>query len=78
MSSFATPMAAIWAALRTICRSCNKFEWMAKKDFTVADSKARRFSGIYPGLAIHVLDGGGNAVAGDTKLGTLRDSYTDE
>jgi hypothetical protein len=56
----------------------NKFECMAKNDLTVADSKARRFAGIYPGLAIDVLDGDGNAVAGDTKLGTLRDSYTDE
>ena len=34
--------------------------------------------GIYPGLAIDVLDGDGNAVAGNTKLGTIRDSYADE
>jgi hypothetical protein len=56
----------------------NKFECMAKNDVAVADSKARRFAGIYPGLAIDVLDGDGNAVAGDTKLGTVRDSYADE
>jgi hypothetical protein len=34
--------------------------------------------GIYPGLAIDVLDGDGNAVAGNTKLGTIADSYADE
>ena len=49
-----------------------------KNDVTVADWKARRFAGIYPGLAIDVLDGDGNAVAGNTKLGTVRDSYADE
>jgi len=48
-----------------------------KNDVTVADWKARRSAGIYPGLAIDVL-GDGNAVAGDTKLGTVRDSYADE
>ena len=46
-------------------------------DVTVADWKARRSAGIYPGLAIDVL-GDGNAVAGNTKLGTVRDSYADE
>jgi hypothetical protein len=51
---------------------------VAKNDVTVADSKARRFAGIYPGLAIDVLEGDGNAVAGDAKLGTVRDSHADE
>jgi hypothetical protein len=32
-----------------------------KNDVTVADWKARRSAGIYPGLAIEVLDGDGNA-----------------
>jgi hypothetical protein len=34
----------------------NKFECIAKNEVTVADSKARRFASIYPGLAIDVLD----------------------
>ena len=49
-----------------------------KNDVTVADWKARRFAGIYPSLAIDVLDGDGNAVAGNTQLGTIKDSYADE
>jgi hypothetical protein len=44
-------------------RQYNKFECMAKNDVTVVDSKAHR---------------DGNAVAGDTKLGTVRDSYADD
>ena len=48
-----------------------------KNDVRVADWKARRSAGIYPSLAIDVL-GDGNAVAGNTKLGTVRDSYADE
>ena len=49
-----------------------------KNDVTVADWKLVALPGIYPGLAIDVLDGDGNAVAGNTKLGTVRDSYADE
>ena len=30
------------------------------------------------GITIDVLDGDGNAVAGNTELGTVRDSYADE
>ena len=30
------------------------------------------------GITIGVLDGDGNAVAGNAKLGTVRDSYADE
>ena len=51
---------------------------MAKNDVTLADRKARRFAGIYPRLAIDVLDGNGNAVAGNTNLGTVRDSHAEE
>jgi len=46
---------------------------MAKNDVIVADWKARRVADIYPGLAIDVLDGDGNVVTGNTKLGTVRD-----
>jgi hypothetical protein len=78
MSSFATPIAAILRSVRNDLPQYNKFECMAKNDVTVADSKGRRFVGIYPGLYIYVLDGDGNAVAVDTKLGTVRHSYGDE
>jgi hypothetical protein len=74
MSSFATPMAAILRSDKNDLPQYNNFECMVKNDVTVADSKGRRFAGIYPGLALDVLDGDGNAVAGDTKL---RDSYAD-
>ena len=56
----------------------NKFERMAKNDMTVSDWKAIRFAGIYPGLGVDVLDGDGTAVPGNTKLGTVRDSYAEE
>lgn len=46
---------------------------------TVADWKARRFQGTYPGFEVDVLDGAGNIVsAGQTQLGTIRDSYQDD
>jgi hypothetical protein len=45
---------------------------MAKNNVTVADKKARRFVGIYPRLAIDVLDGDGSAVAGNTSHGFPR------
>jgi hypothetical protein len=57
-------MAAILRSVKNDLPQYNKFECMAKNDVTVADSKGRRFAGIYPGLAIDVLDGDGNAVAG--------------
>jgi hypothetical protein len=50
---------------------------MAKNDVTVADRKARRFAGIYPRWPL-ILDGDGNAVAGNTNLGTVRDSHADQ
>ena len=64
MSSLVTPTAAICAVTRTT--------WQSQTGRLVA------LPGIYPGLAIDVLDGDGNAVAGNTKLGTIRDSYADE
>lgn len=55
----------------------SKFERMAKNDMTVSDWKASRFAGIYPGLIADVLDGSGTSVAGNTKLGTVRESYVE-
>jgi hypothetical protein len=68
MSSFATPMAAILRSVKNDLPQYNKFECMVKND-AVADSKGRRFAGIYPGLVIDGLDGDGNAVAGSEQSG---------
>lgn len=50
---------------------------MAKNDMTVKEWKEKRFSKKYPGFNVRVLDGEGNDVPGQTKLGTVRDSYSD-
>jgi len=49
----------------------------AKNDMTVREWKDTRFSQRYPGFNVKVLDGDGNDVPGQTKLGTVRDSYSD-
>lgn len=54
------------------------FERMAKNDMTVSDWKDKRFYPRYPGFDVDVLDGDGHAVPGNTKLGTVRDSYAEE
>ncbi|MCI0625897.1 MAG: hypothetical protein L0387_30355 [Acidobacteria bacterium] len=56
----------------------NHFERMAKNDMTVADWKFKRFYTVFPGFDVDVLDGDGSAVAGNTKLGTVRDSYAED
>lgn len=50
----------------------------AKNDMTVTEWKKNRFSPYYPGYDVAVLDGDGNDVAGQTKLGTVRDTYIEE
>jgi hypothetical protein len=45
---------------------------------TVADWKASRFSPIYPGFDVDVIDGTGEPVAGNTLLSTVRDSYLED
>ncbi|WP_084515852.1 hypothetical protein [Desulfovibrio cuneatus] len=49
----------------------------AKNDMTVKEWKDRRFSKQYPGLTVDVLDGDGNHVPGQTKIGTVRESYAE-
>ena len=56
----------------------NHFERKAKNEMTVADWKAKRFAPSYPGLDIDVLDGSGNPAPGNMKLGTVRDSYSED
>jgi hypothetical protein len=54
------------------------YERMAKNDMTVAEWKQKRFFPAYPGYDVDIVDGDGYIVAGNTKLGTVRDSYLDE
>ena len=53
-------------------------ERMAKNDMTAAQWKDNRFCAAYPGYDVDVLDGDANLCHGNTKLGTVRDSYSDE
>jgi hypothetical protein len=50
----------------------------AKNDMTVNEWKQRRFAKCYSGYEVGILDGDGNEVPGQTKLGTVRDTYTEE
>lgn len=47
----------------------------AENDITVETWKATRFRPSYPGFEVDVLDGRGNSVQGNTKLGTVRETY---
>jgi len=51
------------------------YERMAKNDSSVNDWKENRFYPAFPGYEVSVLDGKGVAVHGNTRLGTVRDSY---
>jgi hypothetical protein len=55
-----------------------KYQKAAKNDMTVSEWKKGRFAQCYPGYEVVVYDGDGNEAAGQTKLGTVRDSYQDE
>ncbi|MCX6008018.1 MAG: hypothetical protein NTZ34_12275 [Chloroflexi bacterium] len=46
-----------------------------RKDMTVQDWKRTKFNKQYPGYKVTVIDGPGNAVVGNTKIGTVRESY---
>jgi hypothetical protein len=54
------------------------YEKMARNAWSVADWKANRFSPIYPGLEVDILDGTGQSVPGHTHLSTVRDSYSED
>ena len=47
----------------------------ADNDITVEAWKTHRFRPSYPGFEIDVVDGRGNSVQGNTKLGTVRATY---
>ena len=50
------------------------YQRQSKNDMTVGEWK-QKFGGKYPGYDVNVLDGNGNPVTGQMKLGTVRDSY---
>lgn len=54
------------------------YQKAAKHDMTVSEWKKIRFSQSYPGYEVVVYDGDGAEVPGQTKLGTVRDSYDDD
>ncbi|HMF55947.1 MAG TPA: hypothetical protein VK619_06285 [Pyrinomonadaceae bacterium] len=47
----------------------------ADNDITVETWKAHRFRPSYPGFQVDVVDGRGDSVQGNTKLGTVRATY---
>ncbi|ACZ77252.1 hypothetical protein Dd586_2402 [Dickeya parazeae Ech586] len=50
----------------------------SKNDMTVKEWKEGHFKKIYPGFDCDILLGDGSSAHGSTKLGTVRDSYTDD
>lgn len=54
------------------------YERSAKNDMTVSEYKKKRFGPNFPGYELDVLDGDGNSVPGQTKLSTVRDSYSED
>jgi hypothetical protein len=51
------------------------YERAAKNDMTVGEWKEKRFNQNYPGYDVVVYDGDEEEVTGQTKLGTVRDTY---
>lgn len=51
------------------------FHQPAKNDLSVEQWKQQRFRQAYPGFQVEVLDCDGSAVHGNTRLGTVRDTY---
>ena len=47
----------------------------ADNDITVETWKATRFRPSYPGFEVDVVDARGNSMQGNTKLGTVRQTY---
>jgi hypothetical protein len=54
------------------------FSSPAKNDMSVEQWKERRFRQAYPGFRVEVLDCDGVSAHGNTRLGTVRDTYFDE
>jgi hypothetical protein len=54
------------------------FPGPARNDLSVEQWKEWRFRQVYPGFRVEVLDCDGHAVHGNTRLGTVRDTYYDD
>ena len=54
------------------------FHRMAKNTWTVGGWKRLRFRNFYPGFEVEVLYGDGGVAPGQTRLATVRDSYSEE
>jgi hypothetical protein len=54
------------------------YERKAKNDMTVDEWRQNRFRPNYYGLEVDVLDGTDNVCHGATKLGSVRDSYSEK
>jgi hypothetical protein len=54
------------------------YERCARNDMTVEGWKNQRFKPSYPGLEVEILDASGETAPGQTKLGTVRDTYLEE
>lgn len=54
------------------------YKRMASNDMTVSEWKRTRFSRLFPGYEVEVLNGSGECVVGHTKLITVRNSYCDD
>ena len=54
------------------------FQVPAKNDTSVEKWKESRFRQAYPGFRVEILDCDGTSAHGNTRLGTVRDSYLDE
>jgi hypothetical protein len=55
-----------------------KYERCVKNDMTVSEWKALRFNPIFPGYEVDVLDGNGLVCPGNTKLGTITDTCSED
>lgn len=54
------------------------YDRAAKNDMTVSQWSVKRFGQSYPGYEVVVLDGDGKEVPGQTRLGTVRDTYLED
>ena len=50
----------------------------AKNDLSVEQWKETRFRQAYPGFRVDVMDCDANSAHGNTRLGTVRDTYQDD
>jgi hypothetical protein len=59
-------------------RMYKNYERQAQNNWKVSEWKEQRFDRRYPRLEVDVLDGQGNVARGNTTLGRVRDTYSEE